>query len=92
MQNLDIALMLIGLFLAVGGVIIAFLGFSYERRKLVLNAQIAADNARAQSGDTVAEIARLKDRVSVLEKLVTDDDRRLASEIARLRTGADARG
>jgi hypothetical protein len=31
------------------------------------------------------EIARLKDRVRVLEKLVTDDDRRLAHEINRLR-------
>lgn len=31
------------------------------------------------------EMAKLKDRVRVLEKLVTDDDRRLADEIERLR-------
>jgi hypothetical protein len=34
------------------------------------------------------EIAALKERVQVLERLVTDDDRRLASEIDRLRTEA----
>lgn len=34
------------------------------------------------------DVAKLKERVRVLEKLVTDDDRRLASEIERLRSGA----
>lgn len=33
-----------------------------------------------------AEVARLRERVEVLEKLVTDDDRKLAGEIERLRT------
>jgi hypothetical protein len=37
--------------------------------------------------ETVAEVTRLKERVIVLEKLVTDDDRKLADEIARLRGG-----
>jgi len=40
---------------------------------------------------TSAEVARLRERVQVLEKLVTDDDRRLASEIERLRP-PEARG
>ena len=40
---------------------------------------------------TQTEMARLKDRVQVLEKLVTDDDRRLASDIERLRAN-EARG
>lgn len=35
--------------------------------------------------DLHKDVARLKDRVLVLEKLVTDDDRRLATEIERLR-------
>lgn len=35
--------------------------------------------------DLHQDVARLKDRVRVLEKLVTDDDRRLANEIERLR-------
>lgn len=38
--------------------------------------------------DAQAEIARLKERVKVLEKLATDGDRRLADEIERLRPGA----
>lgn len=44
--------------------------------------------------ETSAEIARLRDRVQVLEKLVTDDDRKLADEIERLRRdrGDDVRG
>jgi hypothetical protein len=42
-------------------------------------------------GDLHHEVGRLKERVQVLEKLVTDDDRRLSDEIDRLRrrdTGA----
>jgi hypothetical protein len=44
--------------------------------------------------ETSAEVARLRDRVQVLEKLVTDDDRKLADEIERLRRdrGDDVRG
>lgn len=44
--------------------------------------------------ETSAEVARLKERVQVLEKLVTDDDRKLADEIERLRRdrGDDIRG
>jgi len=36
-----------------------------------------------------AEVARLRERVQVLERLVTDDDRKLASDIERLRRDAD---
>lgn len=35
--------------------------------------------------DNAAEMAKMRERISVLEKLVTDDDRRLADEIERLR-------
>ena len=44
--------------------------------------------------ETSAEVARLRDRVQVLEKLVTDEDRNLANEIERLRRdrGDDIRG
>ena len=35
--------------------------------------------------ETHAELERLRKRVAVLEQLVTDDDRRLAGEIERLR-------
>ena len=44
--------------------------------------------------ETASEVARLRERVQVLEKLVTDDDRKLADEIERLRRdrGDDIRG
>ena len=35
--------------------------------------------------ETSAEVAKLKDRVRVLERLVTDDDRKLAGQIESLR-------
>lgn len=54
------------------------------------------ETARLQHivAETSAEVARLKQRVQVLEKLVTDDDRKLADEIERLRRdrGDDIRG
>ena len=43
------------------------------------------------AADTSSEVAQLKQRVQVLEKLVTDDDRRLADEIDRLRPSDGAR-
>ena len=43
------------------------------------------DQLRGVVGEMHKDIAKLKDRVRVLEKLVTDDDRRLADEIERLR-------
>jgi cell division protein FtsL len=36
-------------------------------------------------GDLRAEVAKLTDRVKVLERLAVDDDKQLASEISRLR-------
>ncbi len=50
-----------------------------------------ASQLREVVGDLHQDVAKLKERVRVLEKLVTDDDRRLADEIERLRradTGA----
>lgn len=43
----------------------------------------AADSAQLSS--LTAEVHQLRQRVEVLEKLVTDDDRRLAGEIESLR-------
>jgi hypothetical protein len=40
------------------------------------------------TADAQSEIARLKERVKVLEMLATDGDHRLANEIDRLRPGA----
>ncbi len=69
---------------SVSGVIHAAL--KHEERKQKYRTRGAeGDEVRGLVGDAHTEIARLKDRVRVLEKLVTDDDRRLASEIERLR-------
>ena len=68
----------------------------HEERKLAIEAQSGshASNALwdAKWQDGQAEVARLKDRVAVLERLVTDEDRRIASEISRLQPSAEARG
>lgn len=54
-------------------------------------AEFAAMQAQLKASD--AEVEKLKDRVRILEKLVTDDDHRLAREIDGLgaRDGAGAR-
>ena len=41
---------------------------------------------KAVLAENAAEIARLRDRVQVLERLATDGDRNLAGEIDRLRS------
>lgn len=60
---------------------------SIQEKKIKLQRELAQGGGaemRAELADTKAEMARLRDRVAVLEKLATDDDRRLASEIASL--------
>ncbi|RYD94481.1 MAG: hypothetical protein EOP61_21595 [Sphingomonadales bacterium] len=44
-----------------------------------------ADQLRGVVSEMHHEIGKLRERVRVLEKLMTDDDRRLADEIERLR-------
>ena len=78
-----IAVVLIG---SVSGII--HQGIKLERDK-VRAGRREAEGEAAQIGGIVSDlhqdVAKLKDRVRVLEKLVTDDDRRLADEIERLR-------
>lgn len=64
--------------LAAMGIVIACLTYNYQRAKLGKPDPHAADDA------TQSELASLRARVATLERLVTDDDRRLAGEIARL--------
>jgi hypothetical protein len=63
-------------------------GIKLERDKIRAGRR-EAEGQTAELGGVVEElhkdVARLKDRVRVLEKLVTDDDRRLADEIDRLK-------
>lgn len=68
------------------------MAMAHEEKRLALQAgQGDAGRLEQILAATQTEMARLKDRVQVLEKLVTDDDRRLASDIERLRS-AEARG
>ncbi|MEZ6028534.1 MAG: hypothetical protein R3C46_02190 [Hyphomonadaceae bacterium] len=87
--------MAIGVFELVLGIVligsisgIATQGIKLEREKVRARERGSDGEAAAMNavvGDLHQEVARLKDRVKVLEKLVTDDDRRLADEIERLR-------
>jgi len=66
-------------------------GMKLEKQRLRIRAgESEANDLKALIGDMHGEITKLKDRVRVLERLATDGDRNLASEIERLR-GDDAR-
>jgi uncharacterized protein YlxW (UPF0749 family) len=65
-------------------------GLSTQRLKMRLEAgQTAASGQVAQLtaelAQTRTDMARLQDRVNVLERLATDGDRKLANDIDRLR-------
>jgi hypothetical protein len=63
-------------------------GIKLERDRVRARQDEGAGESAALGGvvnDLRQDVAKLKDRVRVLEKLVTDDDRRLADEIERLR-------
>lgn len=82
------------MFVAIAGIVATFfvikMGIQHEERKLQLKQGAGDNRLEAILTATQQEVARLRDRVQVLEKLVTDDDRKLADEINRLR-GDDAR-
>ncbi len=70
------------------GLLPAVHGFtSYQEKKLKLQREIAL-GASAELKAVVAglrdETTRLRERVAVLERLATDDDRKLSAEIERL--------
>lgn len=63
-------------------------GIKLERDKVkarMRGAEGETEQLTGVVGELHRDVAKLKDRVRVLEKLVTDDDRRLADEIERLR-------
>lgn len=65
--------------------IIAIVSFSKNQRaKMEMEARRSPEDA-ALIGSMQQQIDKLADRVAVLEKLLTDDDRRLAGEIEKLR-------
>jgi hypothetical protein len=87
----------VGVFIPILGImcgIIAIIASTWiKNQKLKLEMMQAQGGADAAANKiTQAELEKLKDRVAVLERLLTDDDRRLANEISRLRDDARPRG
>ncbi len=88
---MDISIVIVVLAGIAGVLAIIVLGTRHEERKLELeNGAGNAEKLGAMNAEMNAEIARLKDRVNVLERLATSDDRKLSEEIGRLgsRVGA----
>jgi hypothetical protein len=75
---------LLGMIAVVGGYVIKMQKMKLEEKRL-------SGVSSAVQDETARELQKLKDRVAVLERLLTDDDRKLAGEIERLRR-EDARG
>jgi len=64
--------------------LIVRMALQHEEKRLAIK---GGKNERVEQilAETQAETARLRERVQVLERLATDDDRKLASDIERLR-------
>lgn len=87
----------VGVFIPILGImcgIIAIIASTWiKNQKLKLEMMQTQGGADAAANRvTQAELEKLKDRVAVLERLLTDDDRRIANEISRLRDDARTRG
>ncbi|MDP3493491.1 MAG: hypothetical protein Q8R82_10270, partial [Hyphomonadaceae bacterium] len=69
------------------------MGIAHEDKRLALKAgQGDAGRIEQILAANQAEMAKLRERVQVLERLATDDDRKLASDIERLRAADTMRG
>lgn len=95
---MDLMTMIVVIVLVVLGftLIVVRWGLKHEEKRMELRANrtgAPVEVARLEQilTATQTEMARLRERVQVLEKLVTDDDRRLATDIERLRS-TDVRG
>lgn len=70
----------------VGSVLTAvFRGASHRTRARFLEGQNEVARLGAVIDNMNGDMNRMRDRLAVLERLVTDDDRRLSEEIGRLR-------
>lgn len=71
--------------------LIVRMALKHEEKRMALK---SGANQRVDQilAETQAEVARLRERVQVLERLATDEDRRVASEISRLGDSAAIRG
>ncbi len=87
MNSIGILIPLLGIACGIIAVVCSYL---IKSQKMKLDMMREARGSDAANGEVMAELHRLKERVAVLERLMTDDDRKLAGEIERLR-GEDAR-
>lgn len=78
------------------GILIPILGIMCGFAAIIANAVLRSQKLKiemareerisgASEAEVMRELQRLKERVAVLEKLATDDDRKLAGDIERLR-------
>lgn len=66
--------------------IIAILASTHlKSQKMKLDMMREQGASSASEAEMMRELQRLKDRVAVLERIATDDDKKLAGEIERLR-------
>lgn len=72
------------------GLVAIVCGYLIKSQKMKLDMMREGRGSEAANGEVMAELHRLKERVAVLERLATDDDRKLSGEIERLR-GDDLR-
>ena len=72
------------------GIVLVTMALRHAERRARIRAGVSDANGDLQRLTTIVETVhteneKLRERVAVLEKLVTDDDRKLASEIEHLR-------
>ncbi len=74
--------------MVLGGLIAIFCVVGYisiKEEKIKAESRGAVEGQERINAENAAEIARLRARLEVIERVVTDDDRKLAREIAQLR-------
>jgi len=74
--------------MVLGGLIAMFCVIGYisiKEEKIKAQAKGVVEGQDRINAETGAEIARLRARLEVIERVVTDDDRKLAREITQLR-------
>jgi hypothetical protein len=82
MEGIVITGMILGSLILMFGVI----GYiSIKEEKIKSQAKGAVEGQERINAENAAEIARLRARLEVIERVITDDDRKLAREIAQLR-------
>jgi hypothetical protein len=82
MEGIVITGMILGSLILMFGVI----GYiSIKEEKIKAQAKGAVEGQERINAENAAEIARLRARLEVIERVITDDDRKLAREIAQLR-------